>query len=290
MRCPRRLAALTAAALSTAAAPAQFSATQVALTGQSAPGAGVATYESFFNPVLNGAGQVGFVATLTGGTSTQGVFVGAPGSVAAAALQGQSAPGAGSATYDGFFFDTVLNGAGQVAFKSLLTGGTSTQGVFVGAPGSVAAAALQGQSAPGAGAATYSLLNVPVLNGAGQVGFTAVLAGTGVTAANDRALFAGSVGNIQLVVREGDVIATTAGSKTVDGISFVAGSGGEDGKAMSYGDGGFLVALLSFTDTSQGVFVFTPVPEPGTVLGAAAVGLGLARLVRRRRGKSQSQP
>jgi hypothetical protein len=28
---------------------------------------------------------------------------------------------------------------------------------------------------------------------------------------------------------------------------------------------------------------FTPIPEPGTVLGIAAVGLGLARVIRRRR-------
>src|SRR5439155_3137743 len=101
------------------------------------------TYSTFTsNPGLNSSGQVAFYATLTGGSAPQGVFVGAPGSAQAAALYNTAAPAGG--TYNGFGLTPLLNGAGQVAFWASLTGGSSTQGVFVGAPGAGQAAALQG--------------------------------------------------------------------------------------------------------------------------------------------------
>jgi hypothetical protein len=263
----------------------------VALQGQTAPGPSGGTYGGSASPfgtliALNGAGQVAFGSALTGGTATSGLFAGSAGSVSAVALQGQSAPGGSGETYSSFSSGAVLNGSGQVAFRANLSGGPSTQGIFTKpSGGSVSAVALLGQSAPGTSAGvTYSTFGTGlVLNGSGQVGYTAVLAGTGVTAANDGAVYAGTAGNVQLVVREGDTINTTAGTKTVSTFSLATGSGGEDGRAWSYNDAGIMAMSLTFTDGASGIYLFTPVPEPGLILGFAAAGLAGARWVRRRR-------
>jgi hypothetical protein len=264
----------------------------VALQGTPAPAGG--NYNTFPSlPRLNGAGQVAFVANLTGGSSTRGIFAGLPGALSTVALQGTPAPVGGN--YSGII-SPVLNESGQVAFAAGLTGGSATSGLFTGLPGSLSAVALQGTPAP-AGSNYNSLLNF-ALNGAGQVAFTANLTGTGVTTANDLGLYAGFVGNIVKVVREGDIIDVDPGAgtdlRTVadDGIAFVTVSGGQDGRNIFFADNGALVYRLAFTDGSSGVFTsVVPVPEPGCVLAFA----GLAAIVgwRLRRagvGKSENSP
>ena len=104
----------------------------VALQGSAAPAGG-----NYSGPTsglsLNGSGQVAIVIGLTGGSSTQGLFAGAPGSLQTTiALQGIAAPAGGNYSQ---LYAPVLNGAGQVAFFATLTGGSSTCGIFVGAPG-----------------------------------------------------------------------------------------------------------------------------------------------------------
>lgn len=249
-----------------------------ALQAAAAPAGG--NYSTFTNPVLNGAGQVAFLANLSGGSSTQGVFIGAPGSVQAAALVGTAAPAGGNY---GTFTNPVLNGAGQVAFLANLTGGSSTAGVFAGAPGSMQAAAVQGTAAPAGG--NYNAFSSPGLNGAGQVAFFATLTGAGITTANDGALFAGRPGDLAQIVREGDSVDVDPGpgvaNRTVaaSGINFLI-SGGQDGRGVSFNDDGTLIYRLTFTDGSSGVFT-SSVPEPTGLLTLAAAAL--AASLRRRR-------
>jgi hypothetical protein len=309
----------------------------VARNNTSAPAGG--NYSSFStNPAFNASGQTALNAQLTGGSSNAGIFLGAPGSVSAVALQGTASPlgpnyagftaptalnnagqvafaasvigssaifagtpgslqtvaqfgtpapgGAGAGNY-GTLQAPVLNATGRVAFRSLLSGATSTEGIFTGPAGSIQAAAINNTPAPGGG--DYLSFNTPVMNGAGQVAFIANLTGAGVTLTNDAALYAGSVGSLTKIVREGDQIDVDPGPgtdlRTISngGINFFGtsgGSGGEDGKAVIFNDAGVLVFRLSFTDTSSGIFT-SLVPEPGTlaVLGLAAVPL----MARRRR-------
>lgn len=147
----------------------------LAITGQSAAGAGTGgAFSSFTTPVLNDAGQTAYSATITGGTSTGGVYRNSSGGKPTPiALQGQGAKGAGAGTFSGFS-SLVLNEAGQTAFRAQITGGTSTSGIYrSSSSNALTAIALEGQSATGAGAATFFSFGAPVMNDAGQVAFAA---------------------------------------------------------------------------------------------------------------------
>src|SRR5438477_5464560 len=101
----RRLALLSAAATAAlyygkAPPPARAQTTTIAVTGSAAPGlpAG-AKFSTFSSPLLNNAGQIGFLATLQtglGGVTTSNdtaLFAGAPGALQLAARKGSQAPG-----------------------------------------------------------------------------------------------------------------------------------------------------------------------------------------------------
>jgi hypothetical protein len=260
---------------------------QAAALGGSAAPAGGNYYDFNSLPTLNAAGQVAFLADLTGGTSTSGIFVGTPHSLQAAALVGNVAPAGG--IYNGFSGRPSLNATGQVAFLSNLTGGASTSGIFAGAPGALQAVALQGDAAPSGGGAVYSSFTAfEPMNASGEVAFVGTLTGTGVVTANNSAIYAGLPGSVELIVRKGDVIDVdpTAGvdNRTVSAISFFTGSGGEDGRSMSFNDSGVLVYRLTFTDGSSGIFTSSvSVPEPTTV---GLFSVASIVLLRRRRRSS----
>src|SRR5262249_56520804 len=106
----------------------------VVLTGT--PSAGGGGYYSWFSPpLLNGSGRVGFSANLTGGTSSQGLFSGVPGSVQAVALSGTASPAGGN--YGTSFSRLVLNAGGQVAFSAGLTGRAAPRRAVAGPPRAV---------------------------------------------------------------------------------------------------------------------------------------------------------
>jgi hypothetical protein len=71
--------------------------TSFAREGATAPGTGGAVYSAFFDPLVNAAGEVAFVATLKGdgvkGTNRAGLWWGVPGGIQKVARLGDSAPG-----------------------------------------------------------------------------------------------------------------------------------------------------------------------------------------------------
>src|SRR5436190_12378476 len=128
----------------------------VALSGTPAPAGG--NYGAFTLsggipfPVINESGRVYFYSTLSGGTSTAGLFAGPSGAVQPVALQGTTSPS--GHTYTNSFSDLAQNDAGQVAFSCSLVG-TNFQGMYAGTPGSLQTLAVTGTTAPGGGG-TYS--------------------------------------------------------------------------------------------------------------------------------------
>ncbi|MFT3880666.1 MAG: hypothetical protein QM703_13505 [Gemmatales bacterium] len=135
----------------------------MALSGTAAPTGG--NYNNFANtPAYNGAGQTSFQSSLTGGSSTQGIFSGIPALMQTVAVQGGAAPGGGN--FSSFNTTVALNSAGQSAFPASVSGGSSFSGVFVGVPGSVQAVARQEVAAPSG--RNYSSFNSPLLKSVGQ--------------------------------------------------------------------------------------------------------------------------
>lgn len=116
-------------------------------------------------------------------------------------LSGDPAPGAGA----GVTFATVpfnfavgvpfMNNTGRVAFLSGLAGTGVTAandfGIWVGQPGALVLVAREGDPAPDLPGLTYGTLLAegPLFSGSDAVSFRATLAGPGVTAGNDDALF-----------------------------------------------------------------------------------------------------
>jgi hypothetical protein len=105
----------------------------VVRAGDHAPGtpSGVnfATLFNFWDPVLNDAGALAFIAGLTGpgvvpGTNSQGIWSNASGSLALVVREVDQAPGMAPGTnFASFLNSHLLNNAGQVALLASLTNG-----------------------------------------------------------------------------------------------------------------------------------------------------------------------
>jgi hypothetical protein len=124
-------------------------------------------------------------------------------------------------------------------------------------------AAREGSAAPGAVGANFNVLDpLAVINGQGQVALTASLVQGGeVTAANDRGLWAGLPGELNLVAREGDVIDLdpTGGEllKTIQAITFANGYSSPNphsSASAAFNDAGQIAWQATFTDSSTAVF------------------------------------
>jgi len=204
---------------------------------------------------------------------------------------GQAAPGVAAGGVYSSFSNPVLNAAGNTAFLSFLTGSgvtsTNDRGIWSAGGGSLALVAREGSAAPGVAAGgVYSDFGNPVINAAGQTAFSGTFTGTGVDSSNDAGLWATDINGTTLVVREGDLFDVDPNdgvlNKTISGIAFIAVSGGEDGRAMTFNDSGLLAFQLSFTDSTSGIFTaLVPIPEPAGLLLLTP----LAWLIRRAVGK-----
>lgn len=160
----------------------------VALTGRNAPGTSGLTFADLSFDIsagLNSTGEVLFMARLAGtgvtpGVNDIGIWAGAPGSVAMVARTGDQAPGAGGATFDNLSFSftrPVINGAGQVAFNSDLSGGG--EGIWLGRPGSLSLVVRDGDPAPDTGGEVFGDFLRPTVNTAGDVAFLTSISGGG---------------------------------------------------------------------------------------------------------------
>lgn len=131
------------------------------------------------------------------------------------ALSNTQAPGLpqGLLLSPGGFGSPHVDAAGNIVFRALLSGdGVTTSNdaaVFAFPVGSApVAVAREGDIAPGTGGARYLSISAPLLVN-GRIAFTSTLTGTGVTTANNQAIFSGTPGAISMVARKGALVATT---------------------------------------------------------------------------------
>lgn len=135
-----------------------------------------------------------------------------------------------------------------------------------------------GEHAPGTPAGVqFSDLGAPTLNAAGQVAFTASVAGIGINSTNDFGIWVQQRdGTLRSLIREGDLIDVDNGPgvdlRTVsflDAQNFFPQSGNEDGGPSMFNDSGQLVFAATFSDGLSGVFrsdVGAAVPESNTLV------------------------
>jgi hypothetical protein len=266
----------------------------VARTGDSVPlGAGnsapLAQFNSF--PAINAAGLVGFRGTLVvGGTVTTSNDTGvwarpAGGSQALVAREGDTAPGTGGATFNGFSDPLLLSGSTVVVPASLVAGGGVTtandSGLWVGTPGSLQLFVREGDTAPGAGGATFSGAPVPTAAPSGTIAFRGGLTGAGVTTSNNVGIWAGTTpATVQLMMRAGDTAPTIGTAVTAFGGVAVLADGSVAVNATA-ATGGTVT-----TANNQGLFVGTSQatmqlvvrkgdPAPGQPAGVVLNGIGV---------------
>lgn len=200
--------------------------TLAAREGHAAPGTGGASFLTLSQPLLDSSGQIAFFGLLQGsgvtGTNNIGLWVGAPSGVSLAARTGDAAPGFGGAVFD-YVSESALIAAGQVSFYgSVATGGAinggNDDGLWAGTAGALQLVAREGTPAPGTGAGVnYGPFNVtPVINTSGQVAFRGTLAGAVTAGVDDKGVWAGAAGGVQLVARAGDSAPQLVGGSFLD--------------------------------------------------------------------------
>ncbi len=170
---------------------------------------------------LNNAGQIAFVAHLSGGgVNDEGVWSEGAGSLALVVRKGDQAPGMpNDVRFEFLNPGVVLNDNGQTAFLAEITG--SLYSLWSEGSGSLALVARTGSSAPGTPVGVnFERLSEPALNNAGQTAFWGVLTGGGVIDANNEGVWSESTGSLALVAREGEQAAGQPAGVTYGG-SFV---------------------------------------------------------------------
>ena len=255
----------------------------IALTGPAgglAPGTGQ-KFRALSAPNLNAAGAVVFEGFLEGSTAGSGVWAGQPGALELVALSGQLAPGSDGKTFVSGFTFPVINAADDVAFRASLDTGGFEIGIWVRSGGSLNFVTRTGIDAPGTIGRTFVFFNPPVLNAAGEVAFDGTLdsvfpeppPGPGPFAtsasismpsigepsdpATSRGIWAGSPGNLGLVVRAGDMLEVRPGvfRKITSLILGLYPSGNEDSRGSTFNDAGQVVFAAVLEDGSEGIFV-----------------------------------
>jgi hypothetical protein len=217
--------------------------------------------------------------------------------------EGDAAPGTAPGTVYASFGAPLLNDGGGVYFSATLAGaGVTAANNEVRYAGPLASPRLivrEGDPAPDTPAGVTFLLSSPgsmistgfpgtSFNDAGQVAMVMQLAGTGVTAAKDAALylFDPAAGAIK-IAREGDQFDVGGGDfHTIADFGIIFNAGLNDDFTTGLANNGTLVFGLRFTDNTSGIFTATvPVPEPAALSLLAIASLVVCVRLRKRRSR-----
>jgi hypothetical protein len=240
--------------------------TPIALAGQPAPGTGGGTILTLQFCALNDNGTAAFVAGVSGGTSSSGIFSGSGGPLTTIAVQGQTAPGTGG----GGFLNLrtpALNENGTVVFRADISAGTSLSGIFKGNGGSLTQIAVQGQAAPGTGGGTFSAFNDPaIINTNGTTAFLANIAG----GTGNQGIFLADGSSIIPVAAVGQPLA----GSTIMFLSFVDGGpsfGPDSGGRSGLNEFGQVTYAAYLANGSSGIFRFSPDDPLTSTSGGGAI-------------------
>lgn len=176
----------------------------VAVTGQTAPGAGGKPYVGFERPSIDGTGRLVFGGRFGDPGSFPyrgGMWADVAGQKQLPGLEGDAAPGGG--TFTGFHYANP-QAAGPIVFGGFLE--NQVYGQFIAAPnGSQTRIAANGDPAPGmpAGAVFGGVPTYAPTVGGGVHAFGGYVTGGGTTDGNHEGLWAGTPGDLRLLARAG---------------------------------------------------------------------------------------
>ena len=250
------------------------------------------------------------------GSGQSGVYAGTSGNNPAKVANTSTAIPDGSGNFTGFgSFGTAAPSISGTSVAFLGTGSSSQSGIYIGTTaGGTPATVADTDTAVVGGSGNFTDFRNPSLSGttvafvglgSGQSGvYTGTAGGTPVVVANTSTAIPGGSGNFTsfgIPTLSGTTVAFDASGSGQTGIYFkesgmaltelISNNDALDGKtvmSVSFGSGSLDTNVIAFradfTDFSSGIYTatFTPIPEPGLILGLAAAGLGGVRLLRRR--------
>jgi len=187
---------------------------------------GNGAFESFFNPSLNDAGEVAFVADFIGtsaaGADDRGLFRGDfAGGIVQIARRGQSAPDGNGKFFS--FSSPPINDAGQVGVFASFSGTPQPivdgNGIYRSEPGQASLVQIvrTGQTTPD-GNGKFMAFNHRSLNEAGQFAFSAQLTDTQAGSGDSRGVYLGDGGPLTQLARRGQ--AAPGGGAVLNTFSF----------------------------------------------------------------------
>jgi hypothetical protein len=276
----------------------------LARTGEHAPGTPAnqkfVTFREGMS--LNDAGQVAFVANLgpvgiIDINNYSGIWRIGNGPSELIARRGARAPGTPADVVFGGapgFHPPSINGSGEIAFMASLepnVGGVlrddNDLGVWSNAGGTMQLVARTGDQATClSDGVMFSYFDNMAFNSLGQTAFAARLSGENglVNSGNDSGIWIQNRNGVsQLVIRKGDRLDVDNGPgvdlRTVNGVWFGSHFGNESGLSSGFNDNGQLAFLASFTDDSDGVFVWSPIaiPEASTFM-TVLIAIGVLKI------------
>lgn len=200
----------------------------VALQGAAAPGLSPSATYGIFNgePRIGPNGHLIFSGGL-GNNDSRGpvIWSGLPDSIGKLAASNDPTPGRPGETMDIFGTSTStpywICEDGTAAFLTK-TIPSNNNGIWMGKPGDLQEVAIVGNPVPGIPDATFAATQGFLFqaNGEGHLALRAFIQGTGITSANDSALWIGKVGDMALVAREGSPAANLGPTVTFNDFTF----------------------------------------------------------------------
>lgn len=249
--------------------------------GDAAPGSG-GTYSIMAGfPRIDASGFVAVLAPISGGTSPRGIFADQGTGDAALFLSGAAAPPPVGGTLSAGLADLqpfAYNEGGVLLFRSAVTGGSASSGLFLrAAGGALSALALAGDAAPGVSGASFANFMHPALDASDRPAFCATLVG----GASNRGLFADTGSGLAALALAGDTAPGSGGSftdflypATANGaVAFLASvAGGSATGGIFLADGGVVpVAIENQVAPGTGGATLFSVNAPPAIDGFRSV-------------------
>ena len=273
-----------------------FDVSEVAATGQIAPSTAF-EFASLGNAAVNEQDGAAFHATLAGAvaTSNAGIWANqgdsdssAPALIAQTGSIAPDANGNPSGAVFATLTDPVYNNNADVAFGGTLkvaTGlvTTATENGVWATNGSSTPNLLAREGSPAplpGGTANFATFTALGLSDNGGAIFLATLSGGSptVTAANNVSVWEGATaGALTLMLRNGEVVNTSLGSKTIASFKFLSAETVVNGQTRGFGPTtGHLAANATYTDKTTGIVKVITAATPAAVATSGDPAIGTA--------------